>query len=196
MPRKPSHTREDLIEDAMHHFWRYGYAGSSMDDLVQSTGVARHGIYKDVGSKRDLYLEGFETYQNTIVTPCFGPVEAPEAELKQIEAYFHAQISLAEAIGLPGPGCHMANAMTETAPHDPAVEAQVEAHNARLQAGFENAVRNSASFLSSGEVTAIAQFLVITTQGLWSLSRIVHTTEPMYGHVATLMDLLRARLRR
>ncbi len=178
----------------MHHFWHYGYAGSSMDDLVRSTGVSRHGIYKDAGSKRDLYLAGFQTYQDTVIDPSFAAVEAEGANLVDIEAYFEAQIALAEAIGLPGPGCHMANAMTETAPHDPDVRQAVSAHNQRLRRGFDNALKPQSSYIRDAERQAIAEWLVIAAQGYWSLSRIIDDGDILRAHVATLMNLLKAKL--
>ena len=196
MPRKPAHTPESLIEDAMHHFWHYGYAGSSMDDLVRSTGVSRHGIYKDAGGKLNLYLAGFNTYQDTVISPIFTGVESEGADLGDIEAYFDAQIALAEAIGLPGPGCHMANAMTETAPHDPEVQALVLAHNARLRAGFLNALGPQGQYLRISEREAIAEWLVIATQGFWSLSRVIDDADILRAHVATLMSLVQAKLSR
>ncbi len=167
-----------------------------MDDLVRSTGVSRHGIYKDAGSKRDLYLAGFQTYQDTVVSPIFAGVEAVGADLADIEAYFEAQIALAEAIGLPGPGCHMANAMTETAPHDADVQAAVIAHNARLKTGFLNALEPQGQYLRSSEREAIADWLVIATQGFWSLSRVIDDGDILRAHVATLMSLLQAKLSR
>ena len=194
MPRKPAHTPESLIEDAMHHFWHYGYAGSSMDDLVRSTGVSRHGIYKDVGSKHALYLAGFEIYQNNIIFQVFSGVEASGAGLSAIDAYFEAQIALAEAIGLPGPGCHIANAMTETAPHDRQVRKIVEQHNQRLQSGFENVLRSAAPHMGSAQLSELAEFLVITTQGLWSYSRIIDDGDIMRRHAGSVMDILKARL--
>ena len=165
-----------------------------MDDLVRSTGVSRHGIYKDVGSKHALYLAGFEIYQNNIIFQVFSGVEAQGANLSAIDAYFEAQIALAEAIGLPGPGCHIANAMTETAPHDPQVRQIVEQHNQRLQSGFENVLRSAAPHMGSTQISELAEFLVITTQGLWSYSRIIDDGDIMRRHAQSVMDILRARL--
>ena len=83
--------------------------------------------------------------------------------------------------------------MTETAPHDVGVEAQVTAHNARLTAGFANALSNAAPHISTEDVQALALFVTTSAQGLWSMSRIVSEAQPLRRLVQTLMDLLRAR---
>ncbi len=165
-----------------------------MADLVAATGVSRHGIYSDVGGKHDLYLLAFGAYQDQVVSPAFEPVEADEATLADIAAYFETQIALAEHVGLPGPGCFVANAMTETAPHDEAVARQVALHNARLTAGFYKTLRQTGPHLGDTEVQQLADFLTVSAQGLWSMSRVVKTAAPMRAHVTTLMDLLKGKL--
>ncbi|MEM6902905.1 MAG: acetate--CoA ligase family protein, partial [Pseudomonadota bacterium] len=47
-----------------------------------------------------------------------GYRDRPPADLDAIAQYFETQISAAEQAGLPGPGCFVANAATEVAPHD------------------------------------------------------------------------------
>lgn len=190
MPRSKSHSKEALVSDAMHIFWTHGFAATSMDDLVRKTGVSRHGIYSDVGGKHDLYLAGFTAYQDEVVSPAFAQVEAEGAGLNEIAAYFESQIALAEAGGLPGPGCLAANAMTETAPHNDKVESEVKAHNRRLKEGFSNALSSVFKF---EEVDDLAEFLLINAQGLWSLSRVVSDAAILRRHVATTMSLLKAK---
>jgi len=196
MPRQKSHTKDDLVASAMHRFWQYGYEATSLDDLVKATGVSRHGIYSDVGNKERLYLASFEAYQILIVTPALEGLESADAGLAEIQAYFETQIALAESIGLPGPGCLAANAMTETAPHNKDVANQVDAHNARLTAGFLNALKTAATGLPMLEQKKLARFLTVTAQGLWSMSRTVGDAKQLREYVSTLMLLIEGRIER
>jgi len=194
MPRTSAHTSAKIIEAAMRHFWQHGYRATSMDDLVKATGGNRHAIYSGVGSKSDLYQLGFAAYRRAIVDPAIAHVEAPDANLASIARYFETQIALAEHSGLPGPGCLIANAMTETAPSDPQIATEVLAHNSRLKAVFVGALTNEGSTLTTSELEALSDFIVITAQGLWSMSRTVTTAAPLRAHVSTLMSLLQRRL--
>lgn len=193
MPRSRSHSKEDLVLSAMHHFWREGYSATSMDDLVKSTGVSRHGIYSDVGGKSALHLEAISAYQNAIVSPAFEQVERNGAGLNELASYFETQICLAEEVGLPGPGCFIANSSTETAPHDKEVERHVQLHHQRLKIGFQNVIQNSAPHMSKRDQEDLAEFLVVSTQGLWSSSRVVSSSEHLRRHVDTLLKLLKVR---
>lgn len=141
-----------------------------MDDLVRVSNASRHSIYSEFGGKRDLFLACFALYQKQVVTPAFAPVEAPDAGLAEIEAYFEMQISRAEKSGLPGPGCLVANTATEYAPHDVDAAKEVKKHNDRLRSGFANA-------LPEGAAEKAADTLVVFATGLWTLSRITEDAD-------------------
>ncbi|MEO0608519.1 MAG: TetR/AcrR family transcriptional regulator [Pseudomonadota bacterium] len=194
MPRPKTHTKDSLIQAAMHQFWRYGYGATSMDDLVKATGVSRHGIYAYVGGKQDLFLQGFDAYRDTVVAPALRALQAGEHGLAGIRAYFDTQIDLAERVGLPGPGCLVANAMTETAPHDDRVQAQVEAHNQRLTRAFDDALKAAAPRLDRQTAAALSAFLTLTAQGLWSMSRTTNHAQTLRDYVETLLDLVKLRI--
>lgn len=185
MPRKRAISRTGLLDRALARFWAHGYAATSVDDLVKATGVSRHGIYSDHGGKKALFLACFDRYADTVVTPAFAQVEATGAGIVAIAAYFEAQIARAEATGLPGPGCFVANSATEVAPHDPAARAFVTAHNDRLRAGFAKA-------LSHDGLTdpALAGATLVFATGLWSLSRVMPDAAPLRASVAAYLSAL------
>jgi TetR/AcrR family transcriptional regulator, transcriptional repressor for nem operon len=194
MPRPASLTADSLVDASMRHFWRHGYHATSMDELVEAIGASRHAIYASFGGKQELYRTGFAAYQRLVVSPAFAGVELPDAGLAAIGDFLEYQIALAEADGLPGPGCLVANAATETAPHDPQIAGEVAVHHARLKAGFARALGNEPNVLSQDEIEALADFLVASTQGLWSMSRAVTSAVPLRAHATTLLSLLKARL--
>lgn len=186
-----------MVDAAMTRFWCYGFTATSMDQLVDVTGVSRHGIYSAFGGKRALFLACLEAYQQAVVTPAFAVVEDEGAGLSAIACYFETQIAKAEAIGLPGPGCLVANSMTELGPHDAGVLDRVNHHNRRLHAGFARALTaadKNEPPLSADALKDLASLLVTSAQGLWSLSRSVDDAAPLRCIVTTLLDLLRRRL--
>ncbi len=194
MPRASALNTEQVISAAMGHFWRHGYHATSMDTLVDATGMSRHAIYTNVGGKHELYRRGFDAYQNLIVTPAFAAVEQAGAGLSAIAAFFETQIGSAEQGGFPGPGCLVANAATEMAAHDDQIAQEVETHHARLKAGFANAIANENGSVPDEDRDQLAEFLVVSAQGLWLMSRTVTSAAPLRAHVATLLSLLRMRL--
>jgi TetR/AcrR family transcriptional repressor of nem operon len=199
MPRPKRYDRKELLARAMALFWAKGYYATSIDDLVEATGVGRHGLYAEFRDKRGLFVAVMETYFETVVSPAFNRVETEGAGLSEIRAYFDTQIELALAKGLPGSGCLVANTMTESGPHDAAFGALVRRHLDRLDAGFTNALRNAFSRCGqalAADVGDLARFLTISSQGLWSVSRTIPEPGPLRAYVDCLLRPLEERVSR
>jgi AcrR family transcriptional regulator len=55
--------RQQALERARDAFWRRGYEGTSMSDLVAALGIASARIYAAFGSKEALFREAIELYE-------------------------------------------------------------------------------------------------------------------------------------
>lgn len=65
MARPRTFNEQDVISGAMSLFAQRGFIGTSIDDLVETTGLLRGSLYKAFGSKLDIFLIGFrECAQN------------------------------------------------------------------------------------------------------------------------------------
>lgn len=56
MGRNRSFDEREVIAQCAESFLLTGYEGTSIDDLVQATGLHRGSLYKAFGSKRGLFL--------------------------------------------------------------------------------------------------------------------------------------------
>jgi len=170
-------------------FWKNGYTATSMDDLVRVTGASRHGIYSEFGGKRALFVAGFSIYQRQVVTPAFAQVEQQDAGFPELARYFEQQISLAASLGLPGPGCLVANTMTEKATHDKDVMACVSEHLNRLRSGFANSLKNES--FDVAQIPTQSELMVVFTQGLWSTSRVTDDANQLRNSVTLFLSLVK-----
>lgn len=187
------HSEE--LAAAMRRFWTHGYEATSVQDLVEATGSNRAAIYGSFGGKKGLFLASIRTYSDLVVTPAFSPVESEGSNLASVAAFFEKQISAAEAMGFPGPGCLIANSMTEVAPRDADVQAMVDQHFDRLRRGFAGALVNEFC-APRKQARALGQFLAVSAQGLWSYSRSVTSAKPVRAQADLLISLVRAELAR
>lgn len=194
MARPKTYTREELTDAALRLFWRNGYFNTSMDDLVTATKVSRHGVYKEFGDKKSLFLFCIDQYTEQVVTPAFSRLENEGADLNALAEYFEHQIAAAERQGLPGPGCLAANTLTEAAQHDRDISEKIDAHHARLRAGFARAIEQEAGGrLSESEVLALAELVLTFATGLWSLSRATSTAAPLRAACSQFIRILKDR---
>ena len=62
MPRPTTFDPDKILDRAMLTFWTYGYASTSIDDLVKQTKLLRGSIYNTFGDKHALYIQTLKRY--------------------------------------------------------------------------------------------------------------------------------------
>ena len=62
MGRPKSYDRSEVLRKATDLFWRKGYEGTHLGELVQATGINRFSLYKEFGGKEGLFQAALETY--------------------------------------------------------------------------------------------------------------------------------------
>jgi len=60
MAARYDRRRREVVDAAAQAFARRGYHATSIDDLVEATGLARGGLYHYIGSKQALLVEIFD----------------------------------------------------------------------------------------------------------------------------------------
>ena len=142
MARNREFDPKEALEKAMMVFWQKGYVDTSIDDLVDATGVSRYGLYAEFGSKRGLFLASLDYYQENAVQAFFGIVEQAGAALPEIRLYFDKILDFySQPTGKLG--CLMCNSATEVAPHDQGVKEKVNGAMERMTTGFGVALTNA-----------------------------------------------------
>ncbi|UZO80213.1 TetR/AcrR family transcriptional regulator [Aquimarina sp. ERC-38] len=68
MPKVETFNREEIVVKAMQVFHDKGYNGTSMQDLVDSTGLNRSSIYNSFGNKLEMFVEVLKYYENLHAT--------------------------------------------------------------------------------------------------------------------------------
>lgn len=157
----------------MELFWLKGYSDTSIDELVSETGASRYGLYTTFGDKHDLFMQSLERYARDVFGPSIAQLEAPEASLPDIQAFFR---KIREHLRQPERrrGCLMCNTAVELGPFDPPSAERVRKHFRRVRAGFEHALRNARTRGELGRAVAVAasaDYLLGVAQGAFVLAR-------------------------
>ncbi len=163
---------DDVADAAMHVFWRRGYAATSVQDLVDGTGLGRGSLYNAFGSKQGLYEAALRRYHD-LTAANLELLARPGTVRERIGRLldFIADDELREASRR---GCLVANASLEMAGQDAAVAELVRRNFQRLEKALEKILTDAQA---SGEVDAgkspraLARFIVTTIQGLRVVSR-------------------------
>src|ERR1700716_467818 len=83
--RKGEVTRRLILERAAPVFNQRGYAGASMSEIVEATGLEKGGIYNHFGSKDELALEAF-AYSISLIVEGYAAVQEGKVGLDRLVA--------------------------------------------------------------------------------------------------------------
>ncbi|MPM60590.1 HTH-type transcriptional repressor ComR [bioreactor metagenome] len=165
--RKKEFEPDDIADAAMQVFWQRGYAATSVQDLVNGTGLSRSSLYSTFENKQALYQEALRRYAS--ITTDNVELLSSQQPAKVLIRELLERIAEDELHDPQRRGCLVANATLELAGHDEAV-AQLVAHNLqRLQKALEKLIQRAQK---SGELAAdkspraLARFVVNTMQGM------------------------------
>lgn len=111
-PRK--HDRDETLDKALRLFWQRGYHATSMNDLVEATGVAKPGLYADFGDKDHLFLTAIERYLEAYGSQMGANLEDEPDARAAIEEFLMRAVDMVKSKGRPV-GCFMVNSVSECA---------------------------------------------------------------------------------
>jgi len=71
MGRNRKYDRQDVLEKAMHLFWRNGFQATSIGEVAQATGMNTASMYKEFGDKDGLFANALAYYRGNVISPRF-----------------------------------------------------------------------------------------------------------------------------
>lgn len=93
MARTRTFDPSAALETAVNLFAAKGYSQTSMEELVQATGVSRYGLYGTFGSKRELFEQALDRYADAMGKQSFLRLLEPGASLEHIRRIFRERVS-------------------------------------------------------------------------------------------------------
>ncbi len=127
MPWQKQFDVDWVLDKAMQAFWSRGYEATSMQALVDCTGINRGSLYATYGDKHALFVAALRMYDEKVRRKLLDEVEAnhgPREAIRQLFLAFTAPVS--ESGG--NRGCFLTNTALELAAHDPEI-GQIVAHS-------------------------------------------------------------------
>ncbi|SED41366.1 TetR/AcrR family transcriptional regulator [Streptomyces melanosporofaciens] len=192
MARIREFDTESAVEAAMNTFRLNGYDGTSIQDLVEATGVGRGSLYAAFGSKEGLYLAAMDRYRERYALPLVELLRdgAPGRELLR-----EVLVAAVDEIVLDGSrrACLMVGAAVGRTGHDPQVSAHVQSTSDMLEDALGHVVKEAQA---DGQLSAkydarvLARYLVMTMHGLRVMGAISPDRESLMAVAEVALDTL------
>lgn len=140
MSAEKKFDRDEVLDRAMQAFWARGYQATSIQDIVELTGVNRASLYQTYGDKRELFLACLKLYDETRRRQVLEKLEASNPPLEAIRGLFAGFAAVAMRRG-GAKGCFLTNVALEIAPYDPAVRRFVARSHKEIESFFGRMIR-------------------------------------------------------
>jgi TetR/AcrR family transcriptional repressor of nem operon len=187
---KGEQTRRKIVEAAAPIFNKRGYEGSSLNDLMQATGLKKGGIYRHFSSKEELAAKAFDYAWDAAWNARWLHVDEKAngiEKLKQFIANFTEQRSTV------GGGCPILNTAVDADDGNPVLRAHVakalRSWITRLQNIVEQA-RDRGETQHGVDPKAVATLIIASLEGALMMSRIQRSDEALRRVQSHLNDYL------
>jgi len=176
---KGEQTRRKIVAAAAPIFNRLGYQGSSLNDLMEATGLKKGGIYRHFQSKEELALEAFDyTWEAAWKTRMVGVDEQANGiqKLKKLIANF------VDCRPPVAGGCPILNVAIDSDDGNPVLRTRVAKALrwwlGRLETMLKQA-RERGETRPGIEPKTVATLIVAALEGGLMMSRLERSIEPL-----------------
>ncbi|MGY2198979.1 TetR/AcrR family transcriptional regulator [Pseudomonas gingeri] len=173
MARKIAFDYEQALDKATALFWKNGYAGTGLRDLLKVMEIGEGSFYNTLKSKKQLYLSCVQRYEDTVVHTRLLALQSAPTAAEGIRAFFSDVLDCLDNPRTPSRLCMVAAMADEGVLLEEDLRKRAETGleavqvlvRERLSADRENGLLPS---LQDPQTIA----LVITTylQGLWRMA--------------------------
>ena len=168
MARFREFDTEAAVQAAMVAFRQHGYEGTSIQDLVEATGVGRGSLYAAFGSKDGLWLAAMDRYREQYAAPLIELLHsgAPARELIR-----EVLVAVVDDIVRDGNrlACLIVGAAMERVAEDPETARRVRTTTQSLEDALTEIItagQAAGELAGRQEPRDLARFVVMTLQGL------------------------------
>lgn len=193
MPRPVSYQRDDILQRAVQVFWRQGYLGTSVKDLVAATRLQPGSLYSAFRSKQGLYRAALDCYFEASLRDVRRILQGPGSPLARVRALFNHLCEACER-DPDGRGCLLVNALVQMPVDDDELAARLAAMFAAMEAEFVRVLeeaRRCGELGEEKEPQACARLLLTGLYGLRVYQRGRPSLDELRQVVNDLLDALR-----
>jgi AcrR family transcriptional regulator len=151
MARPKEYNREKVVDVATQLFWKKGYHGTPLSKLVSVTGLNKHSLYKEFGSKAGLFDECLANYRQKVGQNLIDILRQKPLGLNNIRAFFENRIQYMSSTDFKG--CLGVRCATEKEFVEDSALEQVKILDEKFEKAFTDCL---VSAIESGELQKTA----------------------------------------
>ncbi len=180
MARKMEFDYDKAVDQAMRVFWRDGYAGASLRDLLKAMKIGEGSFYNTIKSKKRLYIECLKRY---------GEIEGKKRSLALtsatstslgMRAMLSAMFDNLDDPKCPSNICMFAGMLSEDVMADNELRKAIITRINQTQKLIEDKInedKKAGRLPKSYDTGTIAKVIITYLQGIWRMALISYNRE-------------------
>jgi len=191
MARTREFDRDIALDRALRLFWLKGYDSTSMQNLVDETGVNRASMYATFGNKHALFQAALDRYNELVETAFLAPLKEPGPARERIESFLRGVID-SQCNG-EHPACLMIKSSLAVNPGNQETRDQIERYVKQVDDAFLAAIKDGQA---CGEIAPerdageLARYLTFTMQALIVSTAVRGSRETANQHLLNALKAL------
>jgi TetR/AcrR family transcriptional repressor of nem operon len=195
---KADKTREFIIEKAAPIFNTKGYAGTSLTDVMNATGLSKGSIYGNFENKDEIALAVYEHNIKLVGVELYAAMDSKKTAAHKILAFTEYYRTNWKRIFEKG-GCPILNAAIEADDNLPflkkSVQDSIKKLNRKISKTIEEGVSNGEFHKNSNAVEYAYTFLILLEGGMM-LSKIENNPKHLFAGLDRIIKILNAELKK
>jgi TetR/AcrR family transcriptional repressor of nem operon len=173
MVRTRTFDPSSALSSVVELFASKGYSETSMEDIVQATGVSRYGLYSAFGNKRELFEKALDRFAEGMGKKSFLRLLEPEASLQHIRTIFAERVQDMCCVE-ENKGCLFVHTAMELAPQDDEIRGVLKKFMQRMSKAFSvglESAKERGEIRADVDTRAAGELLTSTMFGLAVMGR-------------------------
>ncbi len=189
MARHKEYVKEEVLEAATQLFWEHGYEGTSMNGLVEATGIHRRSMYEEFGDKDGLFLECIDHFVHETTRDIGVLLKREPLGFQNIENFFSDRVDYVASRKFKG--CLLVKSAVEKELLNEEAQKKVQYFLALTEKAFYeclHAAQGRGEIHKDRDCKRLAKYLMCFLEGLMVMGKTSVTKQELKGVVATVLS--------
>jgi TetR/AcrR family transcriptional repressor of nem operon len=190
MARPRTFDPNDVLDVALHIFWRKGYQGTSLDDIAAETGLTKPSLYAAFGDKASLFLQVLDRYHAVLLSRSAKILSEGPSAREAVEAWFTSLLPYCAGAEAHR-GCLSVNTSTDGTLDDEALAKSLSDFNSRLESLVLSRLKaDRAQFSGDFDPEAATRIIMVIYNGLMVTAKQGPSVKKVKSVIAQITKLL------
>ena len=192
MARHKEYVKEEVLEAATQVFWENGYEGTSVNELVEATGLHRRSMYEEFGDKDGLFLECIDHFVHKTTKDIGVLLKQKPLGFQNIESFFSNRVDYVTSQKFKG--CLLVKSAVEKELLNEDAQKKVQFFLALTEKAFYEclqAAQRRREIHKDTDCQMLAKYLMCFLEGLMVMGQTTSSKRELWGVVETVLSTVK-----